>query len=245
MKKPPLIIKNLSKTFNDQRGGLLNVLQDISLVLEGGEIISILGPSGCGKSTLLDCAAGLTIPDYGSITTSSEVSYMTQNTCMFPWRTIIENVRLPLEIQGFLPSVASKRAEQLLVDFQMEQWADYFPDMLSGGMLQRISLLRAHIGNKKIMLLDEPFGKLDALTKIQVQQWFLEIMQKTNTSVLFVTHDIDEAIFISDRIFVLSAQPGKIKAEIVVSFARPRTIDMMTTIVFATFKRKIVKILRA
>lgn len=238
-----LVIKNLSKTFENHKQGKVSVLQNVSLDVDGGEIVSIVGPSGCGKSTLLDCIAGLEQPTNGTIQAAA-LSYMTQDTCMFPWRTILQNIALPLEIQGISPSSASKKAQSLLQTFHLEKWAQYYPGMLSGGMLQRASLMRAYISNKKLLLLDEPFGKLDALTKLQAQQWFLHTITKKKISVLFVTHDIDEAIFISDRIYVVSARPGKIKAEFHITLPRPRKTSVMTSVAFTNAKKQILHTLQ-
>ncbi len=243
--KAKLLIKKVTKTFPKTN---LEVLQNISLTVADGEFVSVLGPSGCGKSTLLDIIAGLTNCDAGDIILDDKtigkklgkVAYMMQDDNLFPWRNILDNVILPLEITGIKKSVAEEEAKKLLSVFGLEKFVSYFPFMLSGGMRQRASLLRTYLSKKDVLLLDEPFAKLDALTRRQMQEWFLSIWQKDKRSVLFVTHDIDEAILLSDRIYVMSQRPGKIVAEISVKIKRPRKI---TDKEVAVIKKQIISLL--
>ena len=245
--KPKLVLNNISKTFYDPQE--LKTLDHVSITLHDGELVSILGPSGCGKSTLLEIIAGLYVPDEGEILLDGEdltgqkgrVSYMTQNDIMFPWRKVIDNVIIPLELQGIKKNIARKEALSHLKTFGLEKFAHAYPATLSGGMRQRASLLRTYLCKKDIMLLDEPFGRLDALTKIQLQQWFLEIWEHAKKSVLFVTHDIDEAIFLSDRIYILSALPGTVAAEIAIPLKRPRSLQITTHPDFMSIKKKILE----
>ncbi len=228
-----LIIENLSHAFDGNDGESISVLDKISLKVPHGKIVSIIGPSGCGKSTLLDCISGLITPNEGTICYKGnsfvgkhEISYMTQSAAMLPWRKIIDNLTLPMEIQKVPLSSARKEAMSLLEEFNLEKWADYYPHTLSGGMLQRVSLLRAYLSKKEIMVLDEPFSKLDALTKLQIQEWFLRVWQKHKKTVIFVTHDIEEALIISDSIYVFSKRPAHILKIIKIPFVRPRTIAL-------------------
>lgn len=222
-----LTIRKVAKTFSATN---LEVLKDVSLFVRAGEFVSIIGPSGCGKSTILDCIAGLTSPDNGEIILdnksilhkSGEAAYMMQDDNLFPWRTILDNVIVPLEIAGVEKSLGREQAQKMLHIFGLEKFMSYYPFMLSGGMRQRASLLRTYLCKKDVLLLDEPFARLDALTRRQMQEWFLSIWQQDKRSVLFVTHDIDEAILLSDRIYVMSKRPGTIIAEIPVKLKRPR-----------------------
>ena len=222
-----LIIKNVSKRFQKAD---LEVLQNISVTVADGEFVSILGPSGCGKSTILDIVSGLTTADSGDVLLDGKsiknipgkVAYMMQDDSLFPWRTILDNVIIPLEIAGVDKESARKEAKELLPIFGLEKFASYFPFMLSGGMRQRAALLRTYLIKKDVLLFDEPFAKLDALTRKKMQEWFLTIWQKDKRSVLFVTHDIDEAILLSDKIYVMSQRPGKIVTEIAAKTKRPR-----------------------
>lgn len=240
-----LIIKKVSKRFQKTD---LDVLQNISLTVDEGEFVSVLGPSGCGKSTLLDIVAGLTKHDNGEIILdgkvigkkSGMVAYMMQDDNLFPWRTILDNVIVPLEIAGVEKNKARDEAKKLLHIFGLEKFVSYFPFMLSGGMRQRASLLRTYLCKKDVLLLDEPFAKLDALTRRQMQEWFLNIWQQDKRSVLFVTHDIDEAIILSDRIYVMSQRPGKIVAEISVKMKRPRKAAEKE---FGEIKKQIISLL--
>jgi ABC-type nitrate/sulfonate/bicarbonate transport system ATPase subunit len=241
MNKPVLQVKNLSKSFKDSN---LKVLDSISLTVRKGELVSIIGPSGCGKSTLLDCIAGLTQSDSGLIQKEDTPAYMFQDDVMFPWRSVLDNVALPLEITGVKKKEAREKAKELLEMFGLEKFISYYPFQLSGGMRERASLLRAYLFQKDLMLLDEPFSKLDALTRITMQQWFLEILHTKQKAVLFVTHDVDEAIFLANRIYVLSPRPGKIIKELAVPFKKQRSASISTTKSFIEIKKQIINLLR-
>lgn len=222
-----LVLKNISKTYLK---GKLPVLNNISLSVDDGEFVSILGPSGCGKSTILDIISGLASADSGDVVlngkliknTTGKVAYMMQDDVLFPWRTVLDNVIIPLEIAGIEKKIAREEAKKLLHIFGLDKFAASFPFMLSGGMRQRAALLRTYLTKKNVLLFDEPFAKLDALTRKNMQEWFLSIWEKDRRSVLFVTHDIDEAILLSDKIYVMSQRPGKIIKEILLANKRPR-----------------------
>jgi ABC-type nitrate/sulfonate/bicarbonate transport system ATPase subunit len=235
--KPKLVIKNLSKSFKESQ---LQVLDNISLTVNEGELVSIIGPSGCGKSTLLDCVAGLTDYD-GEIYNDGGAAYMFQDDVMFPWRNVLANVTLPLELAGVKKETAKKEATKLLKTFGLAEFSSFSPFMLSGGMRERASLLRTYVCKKDVMLLDEPFSKLDALNRMRMQEWFLWILHKHKKAVLFVTHDIDEAILLSDRIYLVSPRPAKIVAEIPVPIKKPRTTDVLTSSTVVTIKKQIMK----
>lgn len=248
---PKLEIKNVTKTFPGSEKDRVTALQAVSLFVREGEIVSLIGPSGCGKSTMLDVVAGLTLPDAGEVLLDGTVitgqkgfvSYMPQKDVLFPWRTILDNVIIPLEIQGIKKNAARDEAFTLLPVFGLDKFADSYPWALSGGMRQRAAFLRTYLCKKALMLLDEPFGKLDALTRLQMQQWLLDIWQTMRHTVLFVTHDVEEAILLSDRIYVLSARPGQIIAEVNVDFPRPRHSGITTTPDFTALKSELLQFL--
>lgn len=246
-----LQVRAISKSFSQNKQQQIIALDNVSLRVGPGEFVSLLGPSGCGKSTLLDVVAGLVRPDQGDILLGEQsilgkqgyVSYMPQNDLLFPWRTVLDNVVIPLKLQGMPTEKARQQALELLPLFGLANFSQSYPDMLSGGMRQRAALLRTYLCHKDVMLLDEPFGRLDALTKIQMQQWLLDIWQHFKHSVLFVTHDIDEAILLSDRIYLLSPRPGRIQAEISVDLPRPRRPRITTDRAFTKIKEKIYRYL--
>lgn len=231
-----LKIEGIYKEFLQRDESRLPVLEGISLEVKEGEIVSLVGPSGCGKSTLLDIIAGLTIPDRGKVWIGEEevtgkkgkVSYMPQNDLLFPWRTILDNVILPLQLAGVSTNKAREEGRRFLPLFGLEGFAESYPSMLSGGMRQRAALLRTYLIQKDPILLDEPFGRLDALTRAEMQKWLLTIWEKMRRTILLVTHDVEEAIFLSDRIYLLSSRPGRVIKEVFVPLPRPRTEGMKT-----------------
>ncbi|SHH14257.1 ABC transporter ATP-binding protein [Desulforamulus hydrothermalis] len=239
-----LAVKAVSKSYDRPGRGKILALDRVSLTVGEGEFVSLIGPSGCGKSTLLELVAGLARPDQGDILLQGRsvagcrghVSYMPQNDVLFPWRTVLDNVILPLQLQGMATKEARQTARQLLPLFGLAGFADSYPHMLSGGMKQRAAFLRTYLCRQELMLLDEPFGKLDALTKIQMQEWLLDIWQRFQHSVLFVTHDIEEAILLSDRIYLFSPRPGRILAELTVTLPRPRSPRLTTDRAFIKLK---------
>ncbi len=248
-----LTIHSLSKTFKNSTSLNVSVLKNIDLYVNEGELVALIGPSGCGKTTLLDCIAGLAAYDSGVILVSDDkvvqgkhlVSYMMQEDGLLPWRHVIDNVMLPLEIKGVNKNNAKKQALPLLQQFELSGFEKHYPGELSGGMRQRVALARTYLVGRNVMLMDEPFSRLDALTKTALELWFLDIWQKNRKTVLFVTHDIDEAILLADRIYVLSTRPGRVIAEYRVSIPRPREFDASTTFQFIALKKKLLQALRS
>lgn len=242
-----LIVREVSKIYSQDRGQVVLALEQTSLTVSAGEFVSLIGPSGCGKSTLLDLVAGLATPDSGEIMLDGQsivgqrgkVSYMPQSDVLFPWRTVLDNVLLPLQLRGVPIAEARAEALALLPTFGLEKFAHSYPYMLSGGMKQRAAFLRTYLCRKDLMLLDEPFGKLDALTRRQMQGWLLEMWQRFNQAVLFVTHDVDEAILLSDRIFLMSPSPGRILLEMKITLPRPRQPRMVTERAFTEIKQEL------
>jgi NitT/TauT family transport system ATP-binding protein len=244
-------IKHLNKTFIRNKESL-EVLKDINLILLENQFVSLLGPSGCGKSTILRILAGLEDNYSGDIKvfgqtlsdSSTQLSYMPQKDLLMPWRTVYKNIILPLEIDGRLDSIENFMLPKLIKEFGLEGFENFYPSEISGGMKQRAGLLRTFLMNSNIMLLDEPFGALDAITRMNMQEWLLSVLCEHNKSVLFVTHDIDEAIFLSDRVYVLSDRPASITTFLYIEFPRPRTREMLSTSEFLKYKEQLLKALR-
>lgn len=222
----------------------LPVLEDVTMTVEKGEFVSLLGPSGSGKSTLLKIAAGLLKPDRGRILIDEKdqtgltrlVGYMPQRDLLFPWKTLKANAALALLSAGMSKRSAYARVEEFLPLFGLAGFADYYPRQLSGGMRQRTALLRTMLIESDLLLLDEPFAALDALTRENLQDWLLTIWDRFIRSILFVTHSIDEAIYLSDRVYIISDRPGKIIFEQKINIARPRSKKLLTTAEFANHK---------
>ncbi len=241
-----LQVKNVSKTFENEP-----IISNISLELHEGEIVSLLGVSGGGKTTLFNIIAGLSAPDEGSVWLDSEnitskpgkVSYMLQKDLLLPYRTIVDNVALPLIIRGMKKKEARQKASSYFEEFGLEGTEHKYPSQLSGGMKQRAALLRTYLFSEKVALLDEPFSALDMLTKGAVHQWYLDVMEKIRLSTLFITHDIDEAILLSDRIYLLTGKPGTITKEIIIKEPKPRQKDFNLSEEFLHYKREIISYL--
>src|SRR6266851_9692579 len=217
MDSPKLLVQNVTKTFGSGRQRL-ETLATIDLTVITGEFVSVIGPSGCGKSTLFNIIAGVEEPTSGTIAIDGETSiiragktgYMPQQPLLLPWRTVEENVMLGLDVRRVPRSKAQEQAHELLKRFGLLEFAQHYPATLSGGMRQRVALLRTVLFNAQFLLLDEPFGALDALTRLACQMWLLDLWQEVHASVLFITHDVREAVLLSDRIYVLSARPARV-----------------------------------
>ena len=241
-----LQVENVSKSFEQEI-----IIQDIHIHLNQGEIVSLLGVSGGGKTTLFNVIAGLKRPDSGKVILDGEditgipgkVSYMLQKDLMLPYRTIVDNVALPLLIQGMSKKEARKKAAAYFDEFGLSGTERKYPAQLSGGMKQRAALLRTYLFSEKVALLDEPFSALDMLTKRSMHQWYLEVMEKIQLSTFFITHDIDEAILLSDRIYLLTGRPGRITNEIVIQEKRPRGENFTLTESFLKYKKQILECL--
>lgn len=241
-----LSVQNLSKSFAN-----LQVLNSISLHVKNHEFVSVIGPSGCGKSTLFHILSGIDKPTSGEILLDKKnikdrrgkFGYMPQDASLLPWKTVWENVMLGLVILGKPRAQASAQAYELLQKFELTDFANHFPEKLSGGMQQRVALLRTVLFNPSFLLLDEPFGSLDALTRHGVQMWLLNIYETFHSSVLFITHDIQEAILLSDRIYVLDSRPGTIIEEVKVNLPRPRRLVDLTTPSAVKLEKKLLSLL--
>ncbi len=244
MKK--LEVKNVSKSFDGKP-----VLQDISVELRPGELVCLLGVSGGGKTTLFNVISGLLQPDAGTVILDGKditnqpghISYMLQKDLLLPYRTIEDNVALPLLLKGMKKKEARLQVSPLFGQFGLEGTQKQYPAQLSGGMRQRAALLRTYLFSRNVALLDEPFSALDTLTKSSIHKWYLDIMEKIRLSTLFITHDIDEAILLSDRIYLLSGAPGRIVGEIVIEEPKPRRADFNLTAEFLAYKSRILQLL--
>lgn len=229
----------------------LPILNDMSIHLNQGEFVSIVGPSGCGKSTLFHHISGIMTPEQGRILIDAEdrtgragrISYMYQKDLLMPWKKVVDNVALPLRLKGAGKQESREKALELFKLFGLDGFEKAYPYQLSGGMRQRASLLRTYLCNNDILLLDEPFGGLDAITRARLQDWLLELLARLDVSVLFITHDIEEALYLSDRIYVLSDRPATVCREFEPRFDRPRERSLMTDREFAKLKLEIYQLL--
>ncbi|MHB1335838.1 MAG: ABC transporter ATP-binding protein, partial [Candidatus Humimicrobiaceae bacterium] len=223
---------NIKKSFSS-----LDTLEDVSIVLEENKFVSILGPSGCGKSTLFDIISGLEKPDEGMVLIEGKnctgktgrVSYMHQKDLLLPWKTVLDNSCIPLVIKGLSLSQSREKANSYFNLFGLSGFEKYYPGQLSGGMKQRAALLRTYLFSDDIMLLDEPFGGLDAMTRRDMQLWLLKLLANFKSSILFITHSVDEAIFLSDKIYLFSKRPAIVKKVFEINIKRPRDYKVFTS----------------
>lgn len=244
--KPTLVAEGIHHVYRRGQGELL-ALDGIGLAVEQSEFVSIVGPSGCGKSTLLRILGGLLVPTLGTVRLDGEplsaprrqVSYVFQKVNLMPWRTVLRNVTLPLEVARVPRPAAEQRAGELLDLVGLEGFEGAYPRELSGGMAQRVAIARALVGEPEVLLLDEPFGSLDALSREQMNLELLRIWRARRVTAVMVTHDLQEAIFLADRVLVMSPRPGSIRAEVVVDLPRPRTLEVMYTEFFGALSRQV------
>lgn len=240
-----LELKGVTHRFRTASGSFMTVLEDVTMRIPDRKFISILGPSGCGKSTIFNVIAGLVTPSFGTVYLQGEnitgmvgfVGYMLQKDLLLPWRTVLDNIILGMELQGVRKQVARERAMVHLHRYGLAGFEMQYPAALSGGMRQRAALLRTLLYDCTLVLLDEPFGALDAQTRAQMQQWLLQIWTDFDKTVVFVTHDIEEAVYLSDRVVVMTPRPGRIKAVLDIPIARPRTPATLHDPKFVALKR--------
>lgn len=234
--------RGLSKSFGENR-----VLENVDFTLKKGELVCLLGVSGAGKTTLFNILSGLMLPDSGQVLLNGEnitgkpgkISYMLQKDLLLPYRTVVDNVALPLLVRGVPKKEARERAASYFQKFGLQGTEKKYPKQLSGGMRQRAALLRTYLAAEGVALLDEPFSALDTITKSAMHEWYLDIMREIDLTTLFITHDMDEAIKLSDRICILSGKPGKIAREIQIEAPRPRSHDFNLSAEFLNYKRQI------
>jgi ABC-type nitrate/sulfonate/bicarbonate transport system ATPase subunit len=245
-----LRVEGVAKTFPGRAGDVL-ALDGVDVEVAEGEFVSIVGPSGCGKSTLFNILAGLQLPSDGRVLLAGEeprllgrVGYMPQKDLLMPWRSVLDNVTLGLELAGASRRAARERARGELGRFGLEGFEQRWPASLSGGMRQRAALLRTFLAGRELMLLDEPFGALDALTRQNMQEWLLEIWQQDRKTILFVTHDVEEALYLSDRVYVMSGRPGRMRDCVQVDLPRPRSLATLSEPRFVELEQQLLGPLR-
>jgi len=251
MRSPQLDVRGIHKKFSD-RDHTIEVIRDISFQVKTGEFLSVIGPSGCGKSTLFNIIAGLEPADAGDVSVNGQqvnghtesFAYMPQQDLLFPWRSVLANTTLGLEIQGVPLPEARQRAGALFEHFGLAGFENRYPHTLSGGMRQRAALLRTVVQQRPILLLDEPFGALDALTRMQMQEWLASMSTDDGWTVLLVTHDIREAVMLSDRIVVLTQRPTVIAATFPVPLPRPRRLEVIADPVFVQLEMSVLRALQ-
>lgn len=244
-------VEGVSMTFS-RRGQSTQVLESINLQIKPGELVCLLGPSGCGKSTLLNIIAGFIKPTAGYVMVDqrqvkkpgADRGFVFQQYSLLPWKTTFQNVELGLKIKGMPKAEREDMVGEYLNLVGLAKYRNAYPSQLSGGMQQRASIVRALVNSPSVLLMDEPFAALDAQTRHMMQELLLTIWSTLKTTVIFVTHDIEEAIFLGDRIFVMGVQPGRIKAELDIPLARPRHVDDMLTPEFTQLNRQVFELIR-
>ena len=249
---PRITISRLVKEFVLD-GTTVRALDGINLTAAPGEFVALVGPSGCGKSTLLRIAAGLDEPTAGQVCIGDlpmpqrlgACGFMPQRDLLMPWRNVLDNAVLPLEYHGVPRAEARRQAAELLAAFGLAGFERARPDALSGGMRQRVAVARTLLTGRHALLLDEPFGALDALTRLEMQHWLLGVWESLGATVVLVTHDLEEAVYLADRVYVMSARPGRIVDEITIPLARPRPESVVATPAFAALKGRLLAAVRA
>lgn len=235
-------VNNLTFAYPTKTGSL-TALKDLSFEINKGEFVCIIGPSGCGKTTLLNCLAGLLKISQGEIKIHGQTAVVFQDPLLLPWRSVLKNITYGLEIQKVNPEEISKRTKKILSVLNLSNFSNFYPHQLSGGMKQRVNLGRALICNPDILLLDEPLAHLDSQTREQLQQEILKIFEKEQKTFIFVTHLVEEAIFLADKLIILGKRPGKIKKILKINLGRPRQVNLKHSPKFLAIKESVDKIL--
>ncbi len=247
-----LQLNNITMTFHTRRGESVTAVDNLSLYVGDREFISIVGPSGCGKSTLLRVVAGLIRPDEGSVLLDGQPirgpgadrGMVFQTYTLFPWLTVQGNVEYGPRLKGIPSGERKAIAQRHIAAVGLNGFENSYPKELSGGMMQRVAIARALANDPKVLLMDEPFGALDAQTRSIMQEMLVTLWQDTPKTILFITHDIDEALFLSDRVYVMTARPGRVKLMLPVELPRPRTLEMTTTPEFIEQKRVVLEAIK-
>ena len=247
MAAPLIAVHGLDKTYLTYDGARIRALADVTVDVAGGEFVTVVGPSGCGKTTLLRVLAGLLTASDGDVRLlgqpvrgpSRQVGVVFQDPTLLPWRTVLENVMLPVQVLGLDRGRFGARAQELLQLVGLAGFERKYPHELSGGMRQRVALARALVHDPSVLLMDEPFGALDALTRETMNLELQRIWRESRKTILFITHSIPEAVFLGDRVVLMSARPGRIVDVVGVELGRPRDLDLMATDAFGVYTRKI------
>lgn len=246
-------LQQVGKSYAKPDGGQIEILRQVSLDIRPGEFVCLLGPSGCGKSTILNLIAGFEQADHGRVLLDGQAisgpgperGFVFQQPTLFPWLTVEDNINFGPRLTGGNPADYQAETARYLQLLGLQQFARHYPWQLSGGMRQRVALARAWLPNPEILLLDEPFAALDAQTRLVMQELLVDIWQRTGTTILFVTHDVDEALFLADRIVVMAARPGQIRQSLEVPFARPRNVEtLVAEPQYGQLKRDILHVVR-
>ncbi|MBE6029222.1 MAG: ABC transporter ATP-binding protein [Clostridiales bacterium] len=241
-----LVTENITMKFGSE-----TIIRDVSIAVDQGELVSLLGVSGSGKTTLFNCISGIYTPVSGRVIldgeditgTTGHISYMLQKDLLLPYKTIEDNVALPLFIRGVPKQEARQQASAHFEEFGLEGTQKKYPKQLSGGMRQRAALLRTYLFSDDVALLDEPFSALDTITKGKIHKWYLDVMEKINLTTVFITHDINEAVLLSDRIYIMTGKPGEVRSEMKIETPRSQRQDYDLTDEFMEYKRQIVALL--
>jgi len=241
-----LQLRDVGKAF-----GEAVALEPTSLTINEGSFVAIVGPSGCGKSTLFNVIAGLLTPDSGEVRLLDEpvtgatghVGYMLQKDLLVPWRTVEDNITMAARLTRRVTDEDRTEARRVATQYGLGEFLRHYPSALSGGMRQRVAFMRTLVTHQPLLLLDEPFGALDAQTRLEMQQWLLQVWRDTGRTVLFITHDVDESIFLSDRVLVMSPRPGRIIADFENPLVRPRTLHSLTDPAFMDLKARVMQLL--
>jgi NitT/TauT family transport system ATP-binding protein len=239
-------VKNVNKLYKSNNGRQVEALKNVNIDIAKGEFISIIGPSGCGKSTLLRILADLDTPSSGSIDwteNSNNIGYVFQDSTLLPWKNVYDNVRFPLQVKKIETPENLKRLDELLEMAGLKGFEKAYPRELSGGMKQRASIVRALSYDPDVLLMDEPFGALDAMTRDKMNVELMKIWSETKKTVLFVTHSISEAAFLSDKVVVMSPRPGKIDEIIDIDLPRPRDVEIRESLEFVNYVRQLREVL--
>ena len=244
---PAVLIQSLNVSFKTA-SGTFQALESVDLTVKENEFLTLIGPSGCGKTTVLRCIAHLVDPTSGQVTVNGlspieaiqkrDVGYVFQSATLLEWRNVLKNVLLPMEIVGVGRKEASRRASEMIERVGLTDFVRNFPRQLSGGMQQRVAIARALVMEPKIILMDEPFAALDEITREDMNRWLMEVFDKSNTTIVFVTHNIREAIMLSDRVVVMAPRPGRLVAEFEIDLPRPRTQEIMFSEEFNTIRQQ-------
>ena len=245
-----LIVENLKIVYK-KYDRFLTAVNKLSFISKENEFLCLLGPTGCGKTTALNAIAGFIKPTEGRVMLNGKniaeptrkIGIVFQNYALFPWKTVRENISIGLKINGFLQGEIKRLTKHYLQLMCLTKYSDYYPNELSGGMQQRAAIARALVNNPELILMDEPFASLDAQTRIKLQEQLLKIWQMHKKTIIFVTHDIDEALLLSDRILVMTKRPGKIKKEIKNNLPRPRCYKQTTDKKYIKLKNEIIRLL--
>jgi NitT/TauT family transport system ATP-binding protein len=242
-----VLIQSLNVSFKTA-SGTFQALESVDLTVKENEFLTLIGPSGCGKTTVLRCIAHLVDPTSGQVTVNGlspieaiqkrDVGYVFQSATLLEWRNVLKNVLLPMEIAGVGRKEASRRASEMIERVGLTDFVRNFPRQLSGGMQQRVAIARALVMEPKIILMDEPFAALDEITREDMNRWLMEVFDKSNTTIVFVTHNIREAIMLSDRVVVMAPRPGRLVAEFEIDLPRPRTQEIMFSEEFNTIRQQ-------